>query len=136
MKHFQQQSSPSSRPEEEAADDDDNSIEGGNTKDPRLALRVLRWKCARRAEPYARRLLRTAHRLFKLKRELERAAGDIAGRRYETEHIVALDAPSPAEEDEEPQLSIEELMACALRLLEAIERVAQAPAPPKLPSEI
>ena len=79
MKHFQQQSSPPSRAADE---DDDNSIEGGNsTKDPRLALRVLRWKCARRAEPYARRLLRTAHRLFKLKRELERAAGDIAGPR-------------------------------------------------------
>ena len=130
MKHFQQQSSSRA-----ADEDDDNS--GNNTKDPRLALRVLRWKCARRAEPHARRLLRTAHRLFKLKRELERAAGDIAGRRYEAEHIVALDAPPRVEEeDDEPQLSIEELMAGALRLLEAIERVAQAPAPPKLPSEI
>ena len=130
MKHFQQQSSSRA-----ADEDDDNS--GNNTKDPRLALRVLRWKCARRAEPHARRLLRTAHRLFKLKRELERAAGDIAGRRYEAEHIVALDAPPRVEEeDDEPQLSIEELMAGALRLLEAIELVAQAPAPPKLPSEI
>ena len=52
-----------------------------------------------------------------------------------------MDAPSSAavpeeeEEEQQQQQSIEDLKAGALRLLEAIERVAQASAAPKLPSE-
>ena len=92
-KHFQQHNQPlrEEEEEEEVAAAPLVAGEGGAAAmmGQRLALRMLRWKCARRAEPYARRLLRTAHRLFRLKRELERAAGDIACRRYEGEHIVA-----------------------------------------------